>query len=109
MITKLPAGRALLGFLALSAPALPGLGGCGLYQPVTAEDRDALASCKADADRVYAARNRYQLSERDQTGVPNGGSALGGNPSAGLPDEYEQKQMVDTCLARSGAGAPAQP
>ncbi len=103
MITLPPASRALIAQLALAAA----LAGCGLYQPVSNVDREARASCRADADRVYAARNRYQMSERDQTDTPLGGSALGGVPSAGLSDQYEQQQLVDTCLARSAAGEPA--
>jgi hypothetical protein len=102
MITLPTAGRALIALLPLAAA----LAGCGMYQPATTVDREAKASCKADADRVYAARNRYQMSERDQTDTPNGGSQLGGVPSAGLSDRYEQQQLVDTCLARSAAGEP---
>ena len=108
MTTLRPAGRALLRLLPL-LPLAAGLSGCGLYQPMNSVDRDALASCKSDADRVYAARNRYQMSERDQTDTPNGGSVLGGVPSAGLSDQYEQKQLVDTCLARSASSAAVPP
>ena len=102
MSTRLKAARAALALLPLAA----GLAGCGLYHPMTTEDREARAGCVADADRVYAARNRYLLSERDQTDTPQGGSQLGGVPSRGLSDQYEQQQLVDTCLSRSAAGAP---
>jgi hypothetical protein len=113
MIPSPPAGRALLRRLALAAvlasALAPGLAGCGLYQPVSQADREAMASCRTEADRVYAARNRYLLSERDQTSTPQSGSYLGGNPAAGLSDQYEQKQLIDTCVARSAAGEPAKP
>ena len=83
------------------------LGGCGLYHPVTAEDRDATATCNAEVDRVFAAQNRYQLSERDQSNSPYSADTLPNNPSAGLSDRYQQDQMVDKCLARSAGGVPA--
>lgn len=83
-----------------------GLGGCGLYHPVSADERDATSACNAEVDRVFAAQNRYQLSERDSSASPYAGSSLPYNPSTGLSDRYQQDQMVDKCLARSG-GEPA--
>lgn len=91
----------LTRMLALALAAAP-LAGCGLIHPLSAEDRETRAACTADADRIYAARNRYQMSERDQTGVPYGGSTLPSNPAAGLSDQYEQDQLVDNCIARNG-------
>ena len=92
------------------------LPGCGLYQVPTREDREAGAACRSEADRVFAARNRYLLSERDSSDSPFSGNTLAYNPNAGLSDQYEQQQLQDTCLARSAAGpaavpgsAPAQP
>ncbi len=91
--------------LLLTAIAAAPLAGCGLYQPISSDDREANRACTAEADRVFAAQNRYQLSERDQSSTPYSGSALPSNPSAGLSDRYEQEQMVDKCMART-AGEP---
>lgn len=99
-----PARRALAVL-----PVFLGLAGCGLVRPMSAEDRETTAACTADADRVYAARNRYQMSERDQTGLPYAGNALPSDPTAGLSDKYEQEQMIDGCVARNGAGANSGP
>jgi hypothetical protein len=88
---------------------LGGLAGCGLYQVPTHEDRDAMAACRSEADRVFAARNRYMLSERDSSASPFSSDGLAFNPSAGLSDQYEQQNLDDTCLARSAAGAAAVP
>jgi hypothetical protein len=85
------------------------LAGCGLYQVPTPEDREAVAACRSEADRVFAARNRYLLSERDSSDTPLSGNALAYNPNAGLSDQYEQQQLQDTCLARSAAGPAAVP
>ena len=85
------------------------LGGCGLYHPMSTEDREATATCNAEVDRVFAAQNRYQLSERDSSDSPYAGSSLPNNPSTGLSDRYQQDQMVDKCLARSGGGESAAP
>ncbi len=82
------------------------LGACGVYQTPTREDKEALATCRSEADRVFAARNRYLLSERDGSASPFSGNTLAYNPNAGLSDQYEQQQLQDTCLARS-AGGPA--
>jgi hypothetical protein len=102
------AARMLAGAL-LALSAASAVAGCGLYQPVTAEDRDASSACNVEADRVFAAQNRYQLSERDQSNSPYAGNTLPSNPTAGLSDRYQEGQYVDNCLARSAAGQPAGP
>jgi len=80
------------------------LSSCGLYQPLSKEDREAVADCNQDVDRQFAAQNRYLLSERDGSASPFSGNTLAVNPNAGLADQYQQDQMVDKCLARSAAG-----
>jgi hypothetical protein len=91
-----------------AAAILAPLSGCGaFYHPVSPEDREAVATCRADADRVFAAQNRYLISERDQSSAPFAGNQLPTNPSTGLSDQYQQQQMVDKCLARSAASAPS--
>jgi hypothetical protein len=95
----------LLPILLLAAS----LGGCNTYQRFTPEDREALATCNTDADRQFAARHRDLISERDGSASPLSGNTLPYNPNAGLSDEYEQQQLVDSCLARSAAGAAVVP
>jgi hypothetical protein len=102
---------AVLAQLALPLTTLlglaPALGGCGLYTRPTAEDREARHDCDAEADRIFAARNRYQLSERNSTDTPYSGNTLPSNPTAGLSDQYERDTLVDNCLNHSAAGEPA--
>jgi hypothetical protein len=93
----------VLGLLALA----PALGGCGLYTRPTAEDQETRNDCNAEADRIFAAQNRYQLSERNSADTPYAGNTLPSNPTAGLSDQYAQDKLVDTCLRRGGAGSPA--
>lgn len=85
------------------------LAGCGGSHAMTREDRDAMTACQAEADRIYAARNRDQLSQRDSSSSPFSANTLAYDPNAGLADRYQQQQMMDTCLARSAAGAAVVP
>ena len=93
----------------LMLSALPVLGGCGLYTKPTSDDREARQDCDAEADRVFAARNRYQLSERSSADSPYSGNSLPPNPSSGLADQYAQDRLVDNCLARGGPVSPGTP
>jgi hypothetical protein len=102
----LPSVAARLRAVLLLAPLVV-LAGCGAFPQLNQEDRDATAACKVDADRIYAARNRDELAERPASNAPYSADTLPSNPTAGLSDKYEQDQLMDTCLARSGAGNPA--
>jgi hypothetical protein len=93
------AARALLT-LSMLAP----LAACSFGPAQTSDDREAVADCKQESDRIYAARNRDQLSERDSSDTPFSGNNLPYNPSAGLGDEFQRDQFLDTCLAHSAAG-----
>jgi hypothetical protein len=95
------AGLALLPLLAV-------LAGCDRTR-LTPEDREAVADCRSESDRIFAARNRYQLSEPDNTGTPYSGSGQVTAPSSGLSDQYEREQLVDRCLARGSAGEKVVP
>jgi hypothetical protein len=96
---------AKLMFTALGVLSLaPALGGCGLYQRPTPADQDSRRDCDAEADRIFAAQNRYQLSERTSNDTPYSGNTLPSNPTAGLSDQYAQDKLVDNCLRRGGAG-----
>jgi hypothetical protein len=87
---------------------LTSLGGCtfgsGGGGRMTADDREAVADCGKQSDRIYAARNRYELSEQDTSNTPFSGNTLPYNPAAGLRDQYERDQYLDDCLNRSAAG-----
>jgi hypothetical protein len=90
---------------ALLLPLLALMSGCGvLSRPLTADDREAVADCNQESDRIFAARNRYQLSERDGRDTPFSGNSMPSTPSDGLRDQYERDQLVDSCLAHSAAG-----
>jgi len=85
-------------------------GGCALIaQPKSSEDREAIAACRSEADRIYAARNRDQIAERGSTGAPFSGAEVPPSPSDGLSDRYAYDKLEDTCLARSGASNSSAP
>ena len=94
------AGLALCA-LALSACAFPG--------PESKADRETLQSCRADADRVYDAQNRYQLSERDTHDTPFSGSGQPTSPSDGLADQYSHERRVEDCVRHGDATAETAP
>jgi hypothetical protein len=86
-----------------SALALLCLAGCGFPPPQSEAERSASESCREDANRVYDAQNRYQLSERPSPDTPFSGSTPPPLPSDGLSDRYGFDQMVSTCEKRSEA------
>ncbi len=76
------------------------LGGCGFSPPLSPGDRETLADCRSEADRIYNTRNRAQLSQRDDQDAPFSGASQAGLPSNGLSDRYGHEQMVDNCVRR---------
>jgi hypothetical protein len=79
------------------------LAGCAAFPgPQAAQDRATLQECRADADRVYAAQNRYQLSEQSTRDTPFSGSGQPVTPSDGLADEYAHANRVDDCVRHGG-------
>jgi hypothetical protein len=92
--------RATLAILCLAG--LP-LAGCAFPGPLSESQRDALASCRSDADRVYNAQNRYQLSERSSIDSPFSGGTQPDTPSDQLSNQYSHDEMVSDCLKRSNA------
>jgi hypothetical protein len=79
------------------------LAGCGFPPAQSATERAAADDCRDDANRIYNAQNRYQLSERASPDTPFSGSTPPPLPSDGLSDRYGYDQMVSNCLARSEA------
>ena len=95
-----------LGGLALCAVLLAG---CGFSPPQSAQEREALQTCRGDADRVYDAQNRYQLSERDSRDTPFSGGGQVASPSDGLADQYSHERMVERCLHDGGSTGETAP
>lgn len=85
---------AMLPRLALLG-AIAALAGCA---PTPPEKAAALSACRAQADRVYNAQNRYQLSERDSTGSPFSGTGSTQSQTNQLADQYSHRQAVDDCV-----------
>lgn len=98
--------KAGVGGLALCAVLISG---CGFSPPQSAQDREALQSCRSDADRVYDAQNRYQLSERDSRDTPFSGGGQVASPSDGLADQYSHERMVESCLHNGSNTAETAP
>jgi len=88
---------------AVSAFGLLLLAGCGFPPPQSETERAASDGCRDDANRIYNAQNRYQLSERASPDTPFSGSTPPPLPSDGLSDKYGYDQMVSNCLRRSEA------
>jgi hypothetical protein len=93
----------------LAFPVLAPLAGCTFGPHETSDDREAVADCKQESDRIYATRNRDELSERDTQDTPFSGNTLPYNPAYGLGDQYQRDQLLDSCLARSAAGGAVVP
>ena len=91
------------------AVALCLLAGCtfGAPKPSTGEQQ-AVAACKADADRTYLQQNRVLLSERSQRDTPFASAGTIGVTSEGLPQLYGRSSDFEACLrSRQVEGAPA--
>ncbi len=76
---------------------------CSAGPQQSSSAQEALSGCRAEANRVYDAQNRYQLSERSSLDTPNSGSGTAENPASGLSDKYGHDRMVDDCLNHSSA------
>ncbi len=79
------------------------LAGCAFPGPQSKADRETLQDCRVEADRVYDAQNRYQLSERDTRDTPFSGSGQPTTPSDGLADQYSHEVRVDDCVKHGNA------
>jgi hypothetical protein len=92
--------RAAQALLLLSGLALSG---CGFSPPLSEGQREAQQSCREDANRIYNAQNRAQLSERSSPDTPYSGATPPPLPGDGLSEQYGFDQMVSRCLDRSEA------
>ncbi len=100
------ASRRYKGAVLAAMAAVAGLGGCAFSPPLSPADRATLDECRDDADRVYNAQNRNQLSERGAEDSPFSGGAQRVTPSDGLADRYSHERMVSDCV-RHGSLQPA--
>ena len=86
------------------------LGGCAAGGPATRADREAVASCRVDADRAYLQQNRVLLSERSQVDTPFSASGTVGVTSEGLGRLYGRANDLEACLREHrDADAATQP
>ena len=95
--------------LCLTLALLPLLAGC--KQP-TAESRASAATkaeCRAAADRVYAAQNRGELSQRDQRDTPFAASYNSGITTRGLSSLFGRDSAIASCVTANSEGAAGSP
>jgi len=103
--TGLPSAR--LAFAALTLPMLAA--GCQ-SPPRSRADAATAAACRAEVDRVYAAQNRADLSQRDQRDTPFAASYNSGITTRGLGARFGWDNQVSSCVSNSsgpGAGGAA--
>ena len=109
-LTGLPNGRLAFAVAAVLLPILAA--GCQ-SAPRSRADAAAAAACRAEADRVYAAQNRADLSRRDQRDTPFASSYNSGITSRGLGTLFGFNNQVSSCVSSStnstAAGATVDP
>ena len=93
-------------FLWPACAVLLTLAGCG-GAPRNRADAATSAACRAEVDRVYAAQNRGELSQRDQRDTPFAGSYLSGITSRGLGARFGRENQVSSCVATSTGNGTA--
>ncbi len=77
--------------------------GCS-QAPRSRADGATTAACRAEVDRVFAAQNRGELSQRDQRDTPFAGSYLSGITSRDLGARYGRENQVSSCVSNSRGG-----
>ncbi len=78
--------------------SLCALASCQGAPPPSRQARATTAACRSEVDRVYAAQNRSDLTDRDQRDTPLSGSYLSGITSRGLSAQYQRDTAIDDCL-----------
>ena len=98
---------------AVAAVLLPMLAAGCQSAPRSRANAAATAACRAEADRVYAAQNRADLSRRDQRDTPFASSYNSGITSRGLGTLFGFNNQVSSCVSNStnstAAGAAVDP
>lgn len=97
-IPTVPNGK--LAF-AVAVVLLPMLAAGCQSAPRSRADAAAAAACRAEADRVYAAQNRADLSRRDQRDTPFASSYNSGITSRGLGTLFGFDNQVSSCVSNS--------
>lgn len=101
-----PTFRLAWAALAIAAPMMAGCQSA----PRSRADAATTAACRAQVDRVYAAQNRAELSQRDQRDTPFASSYNSGITSRGLGARFGFDNQVSSCISSSsapGTGSPA--
>ena len=98
-MTVLSIGRPV--FVAVGLASALMMAGCQ-SAPRSRADAANAAACRAEVDRVYAAQNRAELSQRDQRDTPFAGSYSSGITSRGLGTLFGRDNQVSSCVSRSG-------
>ena len=104
--TEFPNGRLAFAAAAILLPMLAA--GCQSPTPRSRADAASAAACRAEVDRVYAAQNRADLSQRDQRDTPLSSSYASGITSRGLGTLFGFDNQVSSCVSNSsgpGTGA----
>ena len=107
-MTPIPNPNGRLAFAAAAVVLLAA--GCQSPTPRSRANAAAETACRAEADRVYAAQNRADLSQRDQRDTPFANSYDSGITSRGLGTRFGFDNQVSSCVSNSaspGAGAQA--
>ena len=102
----IPPRRLALLLLPLVAACQPAARPPSGPAPVGSPQAARQTECRATADRVFAAQNRAELSQRDERDMPFSGSYNSGIVTRGLSQRYQLDNMVDDCM-NAGAAAPA--
>ena len=97
-VSARPSLALLLFAVSLAACQPPRQG--GLTRPSAA----AVAECRQQADRVYNAQNRVELSTRDQRDSPFAAGYNPGITTRGLGALYSRDNDVQSCLNNSVTG-----
>lgn len=101
-MTLNPNGRLALAAVAVALPLLAA--GCQSL-PRSRADAASTAACRAEVDRVYAAQNRAELSQRDQRDTPFASSYSSGITSRGLGARFGRDNQVSSCVSNSSSPA----
>ena len=100
-MTPIPTGpNGRLAF-AVAAILLPMLAAGCQPTPRSRANAASAAACRAEVDRVYAAQNRADLSQRDQRDTPLSSSYASGITSRGLGTLFGFDNQVSSCVSNS--------
>jgi len=99
-MTFFPTGRLALVVLVMTLPLVAA--GCQ-SAPRSRADAATTAACRAQADRVYAAQNRVELSQRDQRDTPFASNYVSGITSRGLGARFGLDNQISSCISNSTA------